>query len=94
MMERVLGPLPPHMLKRVEFVFCHPFFVSVFRKKGKCIFCSHDCFSFFVWILRSVDLLRNTSEGADLIGLKGLHLGKALKLFKSYFVFRYSSQVF
>lgn len=96
MMERVLGLLPQHMLKRVE---CVPLFLSfqctilsMFLFKYSCYFYPFNLLFYqFVCVLlivRTAKLMRSMLEEVDWTGQRVQHLGKALKLFWSYLVSR------
>ena len=75
MMERVLGPIPHHMLKRVECVPLRKFYVILFSDS--------PIVNFFLLVLifGSADMPRSTSEEADWIGLRVQPRGRVSKLF-------------
>lgn len=77
MMERVLGPLPQHILKRAECVLFHiPF--SDCKRESSVFFLTNFSFDGIIWL---VDMLRSMLKGEDWTGQKGRHLGTALELF-------------
>lgn len=94
MMERVLGPLPQHMLKRVEWV--------IWMRKTKCFFkfimMKPICllrgwfvvWPFYIVICFLADMGRNMSGGVDWIGRKVQLQERVLKLFWSYLACRYA----
>ena len=75
MMERVLGPIPHHVLKRVE---CVPF-----RKNYVILFSDSPIFNFFLLVLifGSAGMPRSTSEEADWIGQRVQPPGRVSKPF-------------
>ena len=81
MMERVLGPLPQHMLKKSEWVlFVIPLVIS-----GAVSFQGPNLFALFNLAV----MLKNMLEGVDLTGLREQPPVIVLKLFLSCLGFRF-----
>lgn len=85
MMERVLGPLPQHMLKRAE---CVPIWGFPLLMSSFWCFIEKIWSSMFTIVPVSAAMLRSMSEGVDWTGQKVQPLVKVLNLLWSYLVFR------